>query len=222
MRELFIMLSLIMLTASCSVSKIANHEVSPAEIKEISWFEPVSFIALIEKGNQQTVNDSLSSICTALLDSIMNDHKVRRNMRKIEVEDPMIKSRLQNEVTFLIQTAAQSRKLNGIKLTPTIDSLLKANNQRFAIATVASGFGRKAGNYGNQLAKGIGVGILSLGMVVPVPNKSNLSLFAIIMDAERNEVIYYCRTLPVEKSPTDKKVIYERYANLFNGYLYDK
>jgi hypothetical protein len=42
--------------------------------------------------------------------------------------------------------------LEGV-LTPTIDSIMKANKQRFAMLPVTTGFGRKKGNYGNQVRK---------------------------------------------------------------------
>ena len=99
----------------------------------------------------------------------------------------------------------QQQKLDGIKLTPTIRTVLKENNQRFALLVVSNGFGRRAGNYGAQAAKGVGVGILTLGMYAPVPVKSSLALYAAILDADRDEVIYFSKTIPVEKSPTGRK-----------------
>ena len=106
-------------------------------------------------------------------------------------------------------------------MPPILDSVMKSNHQRFALATVVTGFGRKQGNFGNQVAKGIGVGILTLGMYAPVPVKSNSTLYGIILDSDRNEIIFYGKALPVEKSPTDRKVMEQQYKKLFKGYLYD-
>lgn len=84
---------------------------------------------------------------------------------------------------------------------------MKNSNQRFALATVATGFGRRKGNYGGQVAKGAAVGILTLGMAVPTPIKSNLTLYAFIFDVQKNEIAYYKKSLPVEKEPTDENAI---------------
>jgi len=103
-------------------------------------------------------------------------------------------------------------------LTPAIDSVLKSNHQRFALATVVTGFGRRKGNYRGQVAKGAAIGLLTLRMAVPTPVKSNLTLYAFVFDAEKNEVAYYKRSMPVEKEPTDERVIEKQLTRLLNGY----
>jgi len=125
-------------------------------------------------------------------------------------------------LAYLARLITQRKKLNGIPLPYTIDSILKINNQRFALATIASGFGRTKGNYRGQVAKGAAIGILTLGMAIPTPIKSNLTLYAFIFDSDKDEITYYNKSMPVEKEPTDQQVIEKQLMKLFNGYLYDK
>lgn len=205
---------------SCISNKYISKNVNVSELKEIKYFSPLSYISIIEKGNKSVLNDSLSMVAGTLLDSVIRNNKYFNIKGKIDIIGDENNIKVNNEINYLIQTIMNIRKLEVVKLTPTIDSILTSINQRFAMASITAGFGRKKGNYGKQVAKGIGVGILTLGMYTPVPIKSSFSLFTIILDSERNEVVYYCRTLPVEKSPTDIIEIEKRYIKLYQGYIY--
>lgn len=71
------------------------------------------------------------------------------------------------------------------------------------------------------MAKGAAIGILTLGMYVPTPIKSNLTLHAFIFDSEKNEITFYKRAMPVEKEPTEPEVINKQLFELFKGYFYE-
>lgn len=221
MKRIIILSAITIIFTSCATNKLISKSVKASEINEPMYFEPLSFINLVEKGNKSKQNDSLSYVSKKILDSIIIENKEFKISRKIETFEPKIKDKVDAELSDLINGIVRSNKIEGVKLTPTIDSILKSKKQRFALATVAAGFGRKKGNYGGQIAKGIGVGILTLGMYTPVPIKSNLSLFAVILDSERNEVVYFSKTLPLEKSPTERKVLESQYRKLFDGYFYN-
>ncbi|MFV5703158.1 hypothetical protein ACM55F_14920 [Flavobacterium sp. XS2P12] len=221
MKKLTLLIGISLIVTSCVTNKYISKNVKATEITEIKYFAPLSYVSLIEKGNKSVLNDSLSSISKVLLDSVIRNNNNFRIEKRIDVNGIKNNIKVNNELSFLIQTIMNNRKLEGVKLTPTIDSIMKSNKQRFAMASVTTGFGRKKGNYGNQVAKGIGVGILTLGMYAPVPIKSSFSLFTIILDSERNEVVYYCKTLPIEKSPTDLMTIEKQYRTLYEGYIYE-
>lgn len=220
MKKIVLLFGLALIFTSCVTNKYISKNVKSTDITEIKYFESMAYVGLIEKGNKGKLNDSLSIISKKLLDSIIRNNNSFRIEKKIDVYGLENNLKVNNELSYLIQTIINNRKLDGVKLTPTVDSIMKSNKQRFAMVSITNGFGRRKGNYGNQIAKGIGVGILTLGMYVPVPIKSSFSLFTIILDSERNEVIYYCRTLPVEKSPTDIKAVNEQYRTLYKGYIY--
>ncbi|MBJ7879322.1 hypothetical protein [Gelidibacter salicanalis] len=209
---------------SCGTPKHLTNSVASSEITALSYFEPIAYIQYIEKGNKTTLSDSISAITKAKLDSLFT--KNASNLRltdKIVIKDAALSTRVENELGYLVQLIGQQRNLKGIPLTPAIDSILKINNQRFSLSTVATGFGRRKGNYGGQVAKGVAVGILTLGMAVPSPIKSNLTLHAFIFDSEKNEIVFYNKLLPNKvKEPTDSKFIETQLTSLFEGYFYDK
>lgn len=223
MKQIYI-LGLALILISCGTNKFLTSSVTSSEVKDVDYFEPFTYIQLIEKGNKPIFSDSLSTITKRNLDSIIESKaSTLRLSEKILIENDTLRARVEDELGYLTQLIFQQRKLDGIKLTPAIDSILKNKNQRFAMATIATGFGRKKGNYGGQVAKGVAVGILTLGMAVPTPVKSNLTLYTYIFDSEKGEVAFYRRLLPnKEKEPTDPAFIEKQIINTFNGYYYEE
>lgn len=222
-RKLPLVLCVAILLHSCISHKYINTSTSPTEISSLDYFEPYAYIHLIEKGNKPRLNDSLSMVSTKRIDSVLiSQNKKFRIKNKIVVSSKKIEQIVENEFNFLIQSAVKKRKLANIPLTPTIDSILEARNQRFAMGIIGTGFGRKKGNYGGQVAKGVAVGVLTLGLFAPIPIKSNLTLYAIIVDSQKNEVTFYNNTNPIEKPPTDPVNIEKQLYKLFDSYLFLK
>lgn len=221
MKQIVFLASAFILT-SCGANKFLTSSVKPVEIADLSYFEPLSYIRYIVKGNKAQFSDSLSTITTKKVDSLLiRNRSIFRLTDEIDLADETLKAKVENEIGHLAQFIIQRKKLEGIPLTPAIDSIMESNNQRFALATVTTGFGRRKGNYGGQVAKGIAVGILTLGTVVPTPVKSNLTIHAFIFDSEKNEIAFYKRSVPVEKEPTDERIIEKQLISLFDGYLYE-
>jgi hypothetical protein len=222
MKHLVILLIVLSLTA-CVSNKSLTSSVKSNEINELSYFEPLAYIQYIEKGNNLKFSDSLSNITRTKLDSILvsNKSKLRIN-DKINLSNDTIKFKFENEISYLSRLVNQNKTLEGIPLTPTIDSLLEINNQRFALGVVETGFGRRKGNYSGQVVKSIFVGILTLGLYIPTPIKASLSVEVFIFDSQNNEIAYYKKTAPVEKDPDNPEVIEKKVINLFEGYFYPK
>ncbi|WP_019039074.1 hypothetical protein [Psychroflexus tropicus] len=222
--RLLYIFGLTLVLCSCGTNKFLSSSVPSSEIRQLDYFEPLAYIQLIEKGNRPKLSDSLSTITRQTLDSILETKASKLNLNdKISIENDTLKAQIENELGNLTQMIFEKNNLEGIVLPPVLDSILESRNQRFAMASIATGFGRKKGNYGGQVAKGIGVGILTLGMYVPTPVKSNMTLYTYIFDSERNEVAFYRRMLTnKEKEPTDPEFMEQQLISTFNGYFYEK
>jgi hypothetical protein len=222
MRLLLIIAAGLILT-SCATNKHLTSSTNAVEIQNLNYFTPLSYIQYIEKGNKALLSDSLSGLTSYKLDSLLQEKKEAfRLSEEIRFSNDTVKQKFERELAYLVRVINQRKKLNGIPLTPTIASVVKNSNQRFALATVATGFGRRKGNYRGQVAKGAAIGILTLGMAIPTPVKSNITLYAFIFDGEKNEIAYYKRSMPVEKEPTDGKVIDKQLKGILQGYLNEK
>lgn len=59
--KLFIGWSVILLTSSCTTSKLLTSGVSPVEVKDLQKFQTFAYISLIESGNSGKFNDTISN-----------------------------------------------------------------------------------------------------------------------------------------------------------------
>lgn len=205
---------------SCATHKSQTSNRTADEIKQLHYFSPIAYTHYVEKGNRSAYSDSLSDITRIHLDSILSNNRNLRTTAKIEITDSISRARYEEELSFLFNRLMQGQKIETLQIPPTIDSLMSISNIDFGLATLSMGFGRKKGNYTGQAAKAIGVGILTLGMYSPAPVKSNLSIYALILDGKNKNVAFYRRTPIKVESPTDPAALNSQVEWLFDGYFY--
>ena len=222
MKRVKLFLWVAILCASCSTSKILTSDVKSVEITEILKIEPFSYISLIETGNRSAYNDSISSSTQLVLNESLETFrgKLRLSSEEIKLTDSLERERLERELNFLIMSAERNRNIKNIPITPLIDSLLKANDKRFGLIIVQSGFTRAKGNYGGQVAKGIGMGILTMGMYYQTPIKANSTLYAMIVDNKNKNVAFYNKSVLQDKEPTEKENIIRQLNKIFETYFW--
>ena len=103
--------------------------------------------------------------------------------------------------------ASRQRLESGANL-PILDDLLNAESQRYVLVTAVRGFTRMEGNYGGQLAKTIGVGILTMGMMVPVSVKAKSDICMFIYDRQQKQIVYFNQTPQnAEQEPLSKTAV---------------
>lgn len=219
MKKIFLGLTVLLFLSSCVSYKLENKKIKLNQVNNLAYFEPLSFVSLIHKDNTTTSNDSLSSLSKRMLDTVITNYQNFSVSRKIEIEDIELKEKIDKELNYLVEKIMHYRQISNIKLTPTIDSLLKKQQQRFALATVITGLGTDE-THPKHRQKRIEDDNLSLQMYVPIATQPISTLFALIIDAERGEVIFYDHTIPVQKSPTEKQVLKNQYRKLFKGYYH--
>ena len=166
-------LTLAILFQSCVTNKYLSSSTPIVEISDIGYFEPLAIIELIKKQNKSEPSDSLSIVSKQKIDSLLSTNRKKYKIKERITLHKKIQEKVDYEISFLIQSTMTKRNLEGIKITPVLDSILESRNQRFGLGVLAVGFGRRKGNYGGQIAKGVAVGVLTLGLFVPVPIKSN-------------------------------------------------
>ncbi len=221
MKQILLLIGVLILS-SCATNKYHASDVTGSDISQMMYFEPMAYIYFVEKGNKALLNDSLSAITKTKVDSLLTNNKPKYRLSdKITISNDTLRQRLENEIAYLADQIQRRVYIDGIPLTPTIDSVLESNGQRFAMATVATGFGRIKGNYSGQVAKGLAVGILSMGMVMTNMKKSQFLMHAFIFDSEKNEIAFYRKSVAAEKEPTDTRIIEKQVNLLFEDYFYN-
>ncbi|NLA48652.1 MAG: hypothetical protein GX876_04220 [Bacteroidales bacterium] len=209
--------------SSCTATKILTSDVSPAEITDLRLMEPYSYISMIKKGNRGELDDSISAVSKQL-----NMEAIKGFSGKIPVtgsiilSDTAINNSLEKEYEDLILTAEKTGNISGLRITPTLGRILEANDSRFGLIIVSTGFTRIKGNYGKEIVKGAALGILTLGMYYQTPIKAYSTVHAMIVDSQENNVAFYRKSFLQDKEPLDQSVLTDQYEKIFKGYFWDR
>ena len=220
----------VILSASCSSSKFFTSDVKPFEINEMIKVEPLSFISLITKGNMGVYNDSISKIANIALNESLETfrEKLRLSSEEIYVTDSLDRIALEHEIDFFIREAERNKKKKNhtIEITPLVDSLLSISGKRFGLLILQSGFTRTKGNYGGQVAKAIGMGVLT-GLATGTayyqnPIKCGSSVYVVIVDNQEKNVTFYNKSIMQDREPTEKENITRQLQKVFEKYFWEK
>lgn len=180
---------------------------------------PSAFVSYVERGNRMTHSDSLSAITDSLILAVTG------RARHLPVDtaltsDSLTRLRMLPELEAIVRQAALQKNRGEIALPPLLDSLIESAGRRYGLAIVGSGFGRRRGNYAGQSAKALGVGLLTLGMYVPIPYKSGLTVLTFVLDAETDRVAFFGRTGQLEKDPTTEEAVERQLIESMRGFYY--
>ncbi len=211
-----------LLLGSCTTTKPMRSSVQPREVNDIQKFETYSYISLIESGNRGKLNDTISKLSKSLLDETISGFRSIPLTGSILPTDTITQKRIEREIEYLCVSAERQGSISSLKLTPVLDSLLDSREKRFGLITVTSGFTRDKGNYGGQIAKGIGMGILTLGMYYQTPIKSKSTIYCMIIDAKENNIAFFKKSLLQDREPLDKEVLTKQIQNIFEDYFWTK
>ena len=106
-----------------------------------------------------------------------------------------------------------------IQITPVLDKVLEANETIFGHVIVSSGFTRIKGNYGKQIVKGAALGLLTLGMYTQTPVKANSVIYAMIVDSDNNNVVFFRKSTLQDSEPLDEAILTKHFRKIFTGYF---
>ena len=228
MKKVKLFLLVAILCTSCSKQKFITSGIQSVEINDMLKIQPFAYISLIEKGNRDVFNDSISSNTKIILNESLEmfREKLHLSSEELNITDTHITEELKQEIDLLISSVQSNKDIKNIPITPLIESLLNTNEKRFGLIIVQYGFTRVKGNYGGQIVKGIGIGILT-GLLTGVsvyqnPIKANSTLHAIIVDNQNKNVAFYNKSVLQDNEPTKKENIIKQLNKIFENYFWKK
>ena len=223
MKKAFTLLALVLcspllvsLFSSCSTQGFVSS-VTRADIRQMTMFETLANVGVIEKGNKIVYNDSLTKIAKALFETELNNDKTLPVSESFFSEDSVINNKIQYEIYFIMTCLERNIRPKDIPVPPTVDSILCSRNERFGVLAYNWGFTRSTGNYAGQIAKGIAIGILTMGSYYTVPYKDMTRNGLIIVDA-KNHNLAYVATAARESSPLEAKTYQKQLKDLLKKY----
>lgn len=208
---------------SCTATKPLTSHVTPGEVTSLKLLEPFAYLEMIEKGNKALPDDSLSDISRLLNMQVLNNMNDQIPISgDIILKDPKINKTLEQEYEYLMISAERDKSISHLKITPTLDKILEANETRFGLIIVSSGFTRVKGNYAKQILKGGALGILTLGMYYQTPVKAYSTIYAMIVDSKDDNIAFFRKSFLPDREPLDPLVLTKQYKKIFDGYFLSK
>ncbi len=227
MKKILVFLS-VLLSVSCSSTRYLAENVPDAEIFEAGRFEAISRISLIEKGNRAAHNDSLSQEFGGRLDDIIALRApFAMPPEKMVFADTAEMRSMAEDLTVLagiaeraMASGSKKERAKPIYTTHLIDSLLEAHGVKRAILTLHTGFTRTGANMAGQVAKGMGLGVVTavatMGMVsvYTVPVKANSTICIFVVDGERKQLVFYDKSF-LQGEPGKEKTLVKQVDKIF-------
>lgn len=196
MRALLPLLACGLLSACASTAGFRQAGFTPAEVQTLVFAPPLTSISVIEKGNQPTPSQEATSEAARILRTVLLRHQAELHL-KTELPIPdSLQQAAGREISQAIRGIEGHQRLSGGANLPVLDYLLEAQGERFLVVTANRGFTREQGNYGKQLTKSLGIGLLTMGMLVPVSVKAKSNLSYFIYDRQQKAIVYYNHTPP--------------------------
>ncbi|HEX8503838.1 MAG TPA: hypothetical protein VF630_00605 [Hymenobacter sp.] len=194
--------------SSCAVSSgIVRTGFQPRAVQAMPFASPVAQVATIQRGNQPEVNLEASVESARLMRKLLVSHQAELHLADELVIPDSLQQQASQEIYQAVNGIEKRQRLDTGAHLPALDYLLAGRTQRYVLVTATQGFTRLEGNYGNQLAKTIGVGLLTMGMMVPVAVKAKSDICLFIYDKEQRNIVYYNHTPPpAEREPLDEAV----------------
>lgn len=180
----------------------------PADITEMVFLSPVGVISTIAQGNRAAYDPNASADASEALRQALYRHDEKLHLKsQLAVKDTAMQRVIANLTLRAVIELETHRKRPFPMPAPWLDTLLTAQKQRYCLFSYVWGYTRTASNYRGQVAKALGIGLLSMGMVVPVADRASTRVGVFIYDAAQHAVVYYKSSWPVEKDPLAGVVI---------------
>jgi hypothetical protein len=190
-----------------------------AQAQQVQPLPPVGLIGLIEKGNQPRHSPELSAAAAEQLQAALSQQQQPLKLTGSLPVAAAEQARLRREVLTTVQLLMRSKPQAGgtaysVQPLPVLDSLSYGSEARYVLATVRHGFTRTPGNYQGQVAKTLGIGLLTLGMAVPVSLKASAHLYAFVYDREEQRVVFF-NHVGQEREPLKEAALQQQLRTVF-------
>ena len=214
------MIRIYLVLIASSLLSCASQNINSNEITELDYFQPIAYINQVYAGNNGVLNDSLSNLASKRMDSVIRKNAVKyRINRKLDIEDSSILPSLEIELFNVLVAKFLSKRTENNFPTPTIDSILKANNSRFAMMQVITGFERTEKEYEGELSNTAEIGLLSLRNAVSPETPWSIRTYTVIFDSKSNMIAFSKQTELNESQPTKPSVLLTELSRTFRYYF---
>lgn len=174
----------------------------PRDISEMLLLPPLGLVSSIGQGNRAVLDPDASVDAAEMLrQSLFRHDEKLKLVGEISVKDSTTRRTIRYRTAKIVGQLQGNRKAAMAQPQPWLDSLLTARHQRYGLASCVWGFTRTAANRRALIARDLGIGLLSMGMVVPLTPNASTRLSVFIYDAQQHAIVYYKTNFPTDKDP---------------------
>ena len=203
--------------ASIAFTKPETGGFRPADIQEMTLLPPVGIVSLIGQGSRPAFAPEASVDAAELLRQAIYRHDAKLHLTgQVVLKDSAAQRIIAQHTARTIGLLEWQRKATMTQPQPWLDTLLAARKQRYGLVSGVWGFTRTAANRRALIARDLGIGLLSMGMVVPLTPNASTRIGVFIYDAQTHAIVYYKSNFPTDKDPlaSNGEVLDREFTNL--------
>ena len=226
MRKLIILLTTaigaISLSSCGTTGYLASGYNDVDAIKDVVLFEPVSKIETIGKGEITVTNDTACVASQDLLLQTVKECESGLNILSVympsgEEEAEIVREGVESLYSQLLHSQGSFRTASFV-VPESLDEIIERTGNRYGMAVYSYGFSRTGGNYAAQIAKGVGLAILTLGSVYTVPYKDKSNIHIFIIDSEQDCVAWHNHDIAADYNPLKQKHLEKQFKRIFRKF----
>lgn len=196
-----------------------KSKLDPDKIKELDFYVLPSRISFIEKANIPQFNAVLSDSFNLLFEEKLPVAiQTELKFNKFEIFDDDVRDDITRKLFNVIFQIEKRKKIKNYRPDNSLLEFLRLNDKQYLFVAFSTGFTREHGNFGKQIAKGLGVGLLTAGMYIPVPYKSNFTSIFYIIDVKNSNLAFYQKNTE-EIEPLKPKNVTLKIDQILGGYF---
>ncbi len=224
-RPLFYALPILLFFICCINEKYISSDFKKLNNnKHIGILSPASKVDFIEEKNEFKVDDELSDKASKVVYHSISEMAGYQKSKEEVIVDfatlDILYKELFNLETLLVQAPSRkdrNRLIKSYNLSETMLNIIEENKVDQLIIAYQLGFTRSKPNYRTQTAKGIGVGLLTLGVYTPIPIKYSSKIYVWTIDSQTKKIVFHNKNLSYIE-PLNSKEISNQICNLFEGF----
>lgn len=192
-------IALILLTTKALGQAAAGFQ--PAQIEAMVLLPPLGAVSFIGPGDRAVADANASADASELLRQALLQHDEKLHLRGSLVLKDTLAQRAAANAARAFGLLTGHRKAVMAQPQSWLDSLLAARQQRYGLVSYVAGFTRTAANRRALMARDLGIGLLTLGTVVPITPAASTKIGVFIYDAQTHCIVYYKVSPSSDKDP---------------------
>lgn len=206
-----------LILAACSTTKVSStFPEQRKKIVHLTALEPKIHLERLQAGATVIDADNINNVKLNYLNAmreVVPETKVE--VHKMDYIDATTYAKLIDQFFWGI---SREKVLDNFEIEKELQDVLRNSPHDYAVVGSVTGFSRSGGSYALGIAKGVLIGVLTLGMFYTVPVGSSANINLAVIDKATMKVIYF-DTKGSAANPKDYDVIKGLEKKIFKNYI---